>query len=60
MTKTATLKALRIQLDRAANLYMVCAGKGMTYRCFGCGVSEKAAKKLRADVRRDPAAYGIA
>jgi hypothetical protein len=59
MTKANTLRALRIEFDKSASLYMVCAGSGMTYRAFGCAVSEKAAKSLRASIRRDPAAYGI-
>lgn len=58
-SKTAVLKGLSIEHDKATGLNMVCFREGSAYFAFGCGVSDKAAKTLRAEIRRDPAAYGI-
>lgn len=57
MSKTSILKGLRI--DDSKTLFFVCIGSGMSYRCFGAATSLTAAKTLRADIRRNPQAYGI-
>ena len=58
MSKTATLKNMRVEYRDGA--YITCVGSGATFRAFGASTSVKAAQKLRADIRRDPAAHGIA
>lgn len=59
MTKTETLKSLRIQRENVGDNFIVCAGSGSTYRAFSISTSEKAAKKSRADIRKNPESYGI-
>lgn len=59
MTKTQTLKALRIEPGPVTRLFYVVVGKAETYRCFSASVSEKAAKRSRANIRKNPADYGI-
>jgi len=41
------------------NWFYVVSGKGDTYVCWGLCQSEKVAKKLIADIRKNPKSYGI-
>ena len=60
MTKTQILKALRIEAPtKGEKVYFIAVGSGVTYRVFGAAVNEKAAKTLRASIRRNPEYYGI-
>lgn len=59
MSKTALLRALRIDFDKESGFYMVCVGSGLTYRAFSSCWTEGGAKRVRAEIRRSPAAYGI-
>lgn len=62
VSKTATLRALRVEhkKDDLGSAYLVYVGEGATRRTFSASTSEAAAIRSRADIRRDPAAYGIA
>jgi len=65
MTKTQILKALRIERNQSADAcfpcgdFMVCCGEGATFRSFSISSGQKAAEKSRADIRKNPEAYGI-
>ena len=57
MTKTEALKTLRIMDDKSNGLFYIAHGNGLSFKCHGTAVSMKAAKKMLAEVKREPAAY---
>ena len=42
---------------REINGYYVCMGEGAEFRIFGWAATMRLAKKLRTEVRRNPAAF---
>ena len=59
MTKREKLQALSIaaHVDEAATTHHAEIGEGDTYRSFGCATTMKAARSLRAAMRREPESY---
>ena len=57
MTNPQILAALTIERQQE---FFVVLRTEETFKTFGIAVTEKAAKKLRAAIRRNPAHYGLA
>ncbi len=59
MTKREKLQALNIadRTEDAGVIYHVETGSGGDYRSFGCATTMKAARSLRAAMRREPESY---
>jgi len=54
-----TIKSAAHEGCREINGYIVCAGEGAELRVFGWAATMPLAKRLRADVRRNPSAFAI-